>query len=140
LPAPARNLRPGGRTALAGMVHALTVLVVMLLLAPWAGKIPLAALSAVLMMVAWNMAEYDHFISLFKTPRADVAVLLTTFGLTVFTDLTIAVGVGMVLAAMLFMKRMSDVTNVAGVRDEFVEYEDLYDDQSDPNGLDLRDV
>lgn len=135
----AANVKSGGRTPLAGMVHALTVLVVMLLLAPYAGKIPLAALAAVLVIVAWNMAERDHFRTIFKAPRSDIAVLLTTFGLTVFADLTIAVGVGMILASMLFMKRMAEVTNVGGVRDE-VEDEDDKSLEADPNSLDLRDV
>jgi SulP family sulfate permease len=135
----AANVKSGGRTPLAGMVHALTVLAVMLLLAPYAGKIPLAALAAVLVIVAWNMAERDHFKTLFRAPRSDIAVLLTTFGLTVFTDLTIAVGVGMILASMLFMKRMSEVTNVGGVRDELDDAEDK-SLEADPNALDLREV
>ena len=135
----AANVKSGGRTPLAGMVHSITVLGVMLLLAPYAGKIPLAALAAVLVIVAWNMAERDHFRTLFKAPRSDIAVLLTTFGLTVFTDLTIAVGVGMVLASMLFMKRMAEVTNVGGVRDGLDDAEDS-SLEADPNALDLRDV
>jgi len=135
----AANVKSGGRTPLAGMVHSVTVLGVMLLLAPYAGKIPLAALAAVLVIVAWNMAERDHFRTLFKAPRSDIAVLLTTFGLTVFADLTIAVGVGMVLASMLFMKRMAEVTNVGGVRDELDDAEDR-SLEADPNSLDLRDV
>jgi SulP family sulfate permease len=133
----AANVKSGGRTPLAGIVHTITVLGVMLLLAPYAGKIPLAALAAVLVIVAWNMAERDHFRTLFKAPRSDIAVLLTTFGLTVFADLTIAVGVGMVLASMLFMKRMAEVTNVGAVGDEM---EDQEDPEADPNSLSLRDV
>ena len=89
----------------------------MILLAPYASRIPLAVLAAILVMVAWNMAEIDHFKSIFRAPRGDMLVLLTTFGLTVLTDLTKGVGVGMVLAAMLFMKRMSEVTNVGAVRE-----------------------
>lgn len=135
----AANIKAGAKTPLAGIVHSFVVLAVMLAAAPYAGKIPLSALAAVLVMVAWNMSERDHFKTLFKAPRSDIAVLLTTFGLTVFTDLTIAVGVGMVLAAMLFMKRMSEVTNVGVIRDEFEEYEDL-GGGGDPNALDLRDI
>lgn len=135
----AANIKAGAKTPLAGIVHAFVVLAVMLLAAPYAGKIPLSALAAVLVMVAWNMSERDHFKTIFKAPRSDIAVLLTTFGLTVFTDLTIAVGVGMVLAAMLFMKRMSEVTNVGVIKDEFEEYEDLAGG-ADPNALDLRDI
>src|SRR5205085_1522206 len=94
----AANVKACGRTPVAGMIHALTVLLFMLLLAPSAKQIPLAALGAVLAMVAYGMSEKDHFITLFKAPRSDVAVLLITFGLTVFVDLTTGVLVGMVLA------------------------------------------
>lgn len=113
------NIKAGGRTPLAGIAHALVLLLFMLALAPLAKEIPLAALSAVLLMVCWNMAEIDHFRSILRTPRGDVAVLLTTFALTVFVDLTVAVGVGLVLAALLFMKRMAEVANIAVVTREF---------------------
>jgi SulP family sulfate permease len=95
------------------MVHAVTLLIIMLVAAPLARRIPLATLAAVLMIVAWNMSEIDHFRSLFRAPHSDIAVLLTTFGLTVLADLTVAVGVGMVLASLLFMKRMADVSEVS---------------------------
>jgi SulP family sulfate permease len=108
----AANVKNGGRTPLAGMIHAVVLLLFMLLLAPLAARIPLAALAAVLIMVAWNMSEIDHFRALLRAPRSDIAVLLTTFGLTVLADLTVAVGVGIVLAALLFMKRMADVFNI----------------------------
>jgi SulP family sulfate permease len=135
----AANVKSGARTPLAGIIHSLTVLGVMLLLAPFAGKIPLAALAAVLVIVAWNMAERDHFRTLFKAPRSDIAVLLTTFGLTVFADLTIAVGVGMVLASMLFMKRMAEVTNVGTLREDLDDAENS-NLEADPNSLNLREV
>lgn len=135
----AANVKAGGKTPLAGIVHAAVVLLLMLIAAPYAGKIPLAGLAAVLIMVAWNMSERDHFKHLFKAPRSDIAVLLTTFGLTVFADLTVAVGVGMVLAAMLFMKRMSEVTNVGAIQGELEDYE-VIGRQSDPNSLDYREV
>jgi SulP family sulfate permease len=84
------------------------------------------------------MSERDHFRHLLKAPRSDIAVLMTTFGLTVLTDLTVAVGVGMVLAAMLFMKRMSEVTNVGTIRDEL---EDIIEDEAqDPNAIAFREV
>jgi len=86
------------------------------------------------------MAEIDHFKSLLRAPRSDIAVLLTTFGLTVLTDLTIAVGVGMVLAAMLFIKRMSEVTDVAALRDEIEESGPELPDIVDPNAIAKRDV
>jgi SulP family sulfate permease len=135
----AANVKAGGRTPVAGMIHAVVVLLLMLVAAPYAGKIPLAGLAAVLVMVAWNMSERDHFKTILRAPRSDIAVLLTTFGLTVFTDLTIAVGVGMVLAAMLFMKRMSEVTNVGAISQEFEDVEDTMI-EADPNAIDVRDL
>src|SRR5687768_1394097 len=132
----AANVKSGGRTPVAGMIHAAFVLLCMLLLAPLAARIPMPVFASVLVVVAWNMSERDHFTHLFKAPRSDVAVLLTTFGLTVLTDLTIAVGVGMVLAAMLFMKRMIEVTNVGALRDEMSEANGA----DDPNAISLRDV
>jgi SulP family sulfate permease len=136
----AANIKSGGRTPLAGLVHALTVLAVMLLLAPLAKRIPLAALAAILLMVAWGMSERDHFRTLFKAPRSDIAVLLTTFGLTVFADLTTAVGVGMVLASLLFMKRMSEVTGVGAIEAELIDQPDDLTGEADPNSLMKRDV
>lgn len=108
----ATNVKFGGRTPVAGLIHALTVLVFILFLAPAAKFIPMAALAAILFVVAWNMAEIDHFRGLLRAPRSDVAVLLSTFFLTILVDLTVAVEVGVVLAALTFMKRMSDVTQV----------------------------
>jgi sulfate permease, SulP family len=136
----AANVKSGGRTPLAGMVHSATLLVLMVLLAPYASRIPLAALAAILVMVAWNMAEIDHFKSILRAPRGDMLVLLTTFGLTVLTDLTKGVGVGMILAAMLFMKRMSEVTNFGAVRDEIDESGDEFAYLTDPNSLASRNV
>lgn len=137
----AANVKSGGRTPLAGMIHAVALLAFMLLLAPYASAIPLTVLAAILMVVAWNMAEIDHFKSLFRAPRSDIAVLLTTFGLTVLADLTVAVGVGMVLAAMLFMKRMSEVTNVGVIREEFSDAPaDEFPDLHEPNAIARRDV
>jgi SulP family sulfate permease len=107
----ATNVKSGAKTPVAGVIHALTLLLVVLLLSPLAKLIPLASLSAVLVMVAWNMSEKDHFIALLRAPRGDVLVLITVFLLTVLIDLTVAVEVGMVMAAFLFMKRMSEVSN-----------------------------
>jgi sulfate permease, SulP family len=116
----AANVKSGGKTPLAGMIHAVVILGFMLLLAPLAKEIPLPTLAAILMMVAWNIAEVDHFRALLRAPRSDILVLLTTFGLTVFTDLTIGVGVGMVLASFLFMKRMSEMTTMSGLNAELI--------------------
>ncbi len=110
----ATNIKAGARTPVAGIIHAATLLMCMFFLAPLASMIPLASLAAVLVLVAWNMSEIDHFIHLLRAPRGDVLVMLSVFGLTVLVDLTTAVQVGVVMAAMLFMKRMSDVTHIGG--------------------------
>ncbi len=138
----AANVKSGARTPLAGMVHAVTLLLCMVLLAPLASAIPLATLAAVLMVVAWHMSEIDHFRYILRAPRSDILVLLTTFGLTVFADLTIAVGVGMVLASILFMKRMADVYGVNDIAHEFqngIEDDEL-GQSKDPNALSRRTV
>jgi SulP family sulfate permease len=134
------NVKSGGRTPLAGMIHSVFILLCMLLLAPLAVKIPMAVFASVLVMVAWNMSERDHFRHLFSAPRGDILVLLTTFGLTVLADLTVAVGVGMILAAMLFMKRMSEVTNVGSSFQ--LENKESFDvlDRGDPNAIINRQV
>ena len=104
----ATNIRNGATSPLAGMTHALTLIAIILLFAPLAAHIPLGALSAILFVVAYNMSEIHHFRYLVKTaPKADVAVLLITFFLTVFADLVIAVNVGVVIASLLFMRRMA---------------------------------
>lgn len=118
----ATNVKNGGRSPIAGMIHALTLLVILLVAAPLAKFIPLATLSAVLVVVAFNMGEWHHFARLARWPRSDAAVFLVAFGLTVLIDLTVAVEVGMVLAAVLFIKRMSETTQIMAV-DESTETE-----------------
>lgn len=108
----ATNVRSGARSPIAGMLHAAFLLVFMLVLAPWMSYIPLAALAAVLVIVAWNMAEIESFRHLMTGPVGDRAVLLLTFALTVAFDLTVAIEVGLVLAAFLFMHRMSEVVAI----------------------------
>ena len=108
----ATNVRAGARSPVAGMLHSAFLLAFMLVLAPWMGYIPLAALAAVLLVVAWNMAEIESFRHLMQGPLGDRAVLLLTFGLTVMFDLTVAIEVGLVLAAFLFMHRMSEVVAI----------------------------
>jgi SulP family sulfate permease len=120
----ATNVKNGGRTPIAGMVHAVTVLLVLVFLGQWARYIPMATLAAILAVVAYHMSEWRAFAHLFKTPKSDVAVLLTTFLLTVLIDLTVAVQVGVVLAAFLFIKRMADVTNVGAVTQELTDAPD----------------
>jgi SulP family sulfate permease len=111
----ATNVKNGGRTPVAGMIHSLTLLIIILAAAPLARFIPLATLSAVLVVVAYNMGEWHQFTRLSKWPKSDAAVFLTAFGLTVITDLTIAVEIGMVLAAVLFIKRISETTQITAV-------------------------
>ncbi|MBD8525804.1 SulP family inorganic anion transporter [Pseudomarimonas arenosa] len=108
----ATNIRSGARTPMAGVLHALFLLLFMLLLAPLMRYVPLAALAAVLLMVAWNMSEIHRFRQLLKSPKGDAAVLLVTFALTVAVDLTVAIEVGVVMAAFLFMHRMSGVVSM----------------------------
>jgi SulP family sulfate permease len=118
----ATNVKCGGRTPVAGLIHAATLLVILLAAAPLAKFIPLATLSAVLVNVALNMGEWHNFGRLLKWPVSDAAVFLTAFGLTVVVDLTVAVEVGMVLAAVLFIKRVSETTQITAV-DETTETE-----------------
>jgi len=108
----AANVRSGGRSPVAGMLHAVFLLLFMLALGPWLKYVPLAALAGVLLIVAWNMAEIESFKHLLQGPMGDRAVLLLTFALTVMFDLTIAIEVGLVLAAFLFMHRMAEVVSL----------------------------
>ena len=109
----ATSIRNGATSPLAGIVHAVFLVLVILLLAPWAAHIPLAALAAILFYVAWNMSDVRHFSRLLtRAPRSDRLVLLITFGLTVFVDLVVAVNVGVVIAALLFMRRMAETVSV----------------------------
>jgi len=111
----ATSVKCGARTPVAGVLHGITLLVIVLVAAPLAKYVPLAALSAVLINVALNMGEWHNFKRLLKWPRSDAAVFLATFSLTVVVDLTVAVETGMVLAAMLFIKRVSDMTQITAV-------------------------
>jgi SulP family sulfate permease len=136
----ATNVRMGGRTPIAGMIHAATLLLITLFFAPWAVYIPFPTLAAILTMVSYNLSEWRTFKSELRAPRSDVAVLLTTFVLTVVVDLTVAIEVGMVLAAFLFMRRMSEVTNVRMVTREFEEASPAADFAVDPNAIRSRHV
>ena len=120
----ATNIRNGARTPIAGMMHAVTLLIIVLVAAPLAKFVPLATLSAVLMLVAYNMGEWHELKRLTKLPRSDAAMLVVVMGLTVFVDLTVAVQLGMILAAVIFIKRVSDNTFVSRV-DERTETEGL---------------
>ena len=109
----AANVKNGGRTPIAGIVHAVTLLLILLFLMPYASMIPMTCLAAILIMVAYNMSGWRSFAHMVKTaPKSDIIVLITTFLLTVFFDLVVAIEIGKVMAAFLFMKRMSDVAEV----------------------------
>ena len=132
----AANVRNGGRTPVAGIMHSVTVLLIMMLLMPLAKLIPMTTLAAILMMVAWNMSEIRVFRGLLKAPKADVVILILTFGLTVVLDLVVAIEVGIVLAAFLFMKRMADTTTVTSIREQLQDQPDFA--LANPDGLDPR--
>ncbi|NLY41668.1 MAG: sulfate permease [Desulfovibrionales bacterium] len=106
------NIRSGGQTPVAGILHAVVLVAFVLFLAPLASFIPLASLAAVLIVVAWDMSEVHKFVRVFRAPKSDSSVMLLTFVLTVVIDLTVAVYVGVLLAALLFMRRMSEVTAI----------------------------
>ena len=116
----ATNIRSGAKTPVAGLVHSLTLLTILLVAAPLAGAIPMAVLAAILMVVSYNMGEWTEIPDLLRLPKADIAVWIATFGLTVFADLTVAVEVGMILAALLFIRRVAETTTVVTVTDEYI--------------------
>ncbi|MBU3937671.1 MAG: STAS domain-containing protein, partial [Proteobacteria bacterium] len=117
----ATNIKNGGRTPVAGMVHAVTLLLILLLFGRWAVLIPMPTLAAVLLVVAFHMSEWQHFVKLFRASKSDILVMLSTFFLTVFVDLTVAIQTGVVLSALLFMKRMAQVTEVRNITAELNE-------------------
>jgi len=128
----AANVKNGGRTPVAGMVHSVTLLLILLALMPLAALIPMPTLAAVLIMVAYNMSEWREFVEIIKmAPKSDIIVLLVTFFLTVIFDLVVAIEFGMILAALLFMKRMAEVTEVSGWK---------YMDDSDEDAVDSSDT
>jgi SulP family sulfate permease len=116
----ATNIRSGALTPVSGIVHALTLLAILLVAAPLARFIPLATLAAVLFVVAWNMGEWREIGGVLKLGKADIAVWAATFVLTVVTDLTVAVGVGMGLAALLYIYRIAETTTVESVTEEYL--------------------
>ena len=129
----AANIKNGGRTPIAGMVHSVCLVLVLLVLMPYAALIPMPTIAAILFMVAYNMCQYKTFIHLLKTaPKSDIIVLVTTFVLTIVFDLVVAIEVGMIAACVLFMKRMSEESRVRGWK--------YYDPEDDPDGPGLKDI
>jgi SulP family sulfate permease len=139
----ATNVRNGGRTPVAGLVHAVTLLLILRFFGKWAGLVPLAALAGVLLVIAYNMSEWRLFLRLFRSPRSDILVLVVTFLLTVLVDLTVALQVGVVLAAFLFMRRMAAISESGYVRGMLGEDEEqpeeraLLDSLEIPPGVDI---
>ncbi len=129
----AANIKNGGRTPVAGMIHSVCLVLVLVILMPYAALIPMPTIAAILFMVAYNMCQYKTFLHLLKTaPKSDVIVLVVTFVLTVVFDLVVAIEVGMLAACVLFMKRMSEESRVRGWK--------YYDPEDDPDGPELKDI
>ena len=127
----AANIKNGGRTPIAGMVHSVVLVLILVILMPYAALIPMPTIAAILFMVAYNMCQWRTFVHLCKTaPKSDIIVLVCTFILTVVFDLVIAIEIGMALALILFMKRMSEETQIKGWRS--------YDPEEDPDGMGLK--
>ena len=135
----ATNVKNGGRTPVAGITHAIVLLLITLFFGKWAALIPLATLSAILVVVAYHMSEWRTFLDELRGPKPDIAVLLVSFFLTVVVDMTVAIGVGMVLASFLFMHRMSEVTNVSVVTRE-LRGESERDEERDDNAVGTREI
>jgi len=118
----ATNVKNGGRTPVAGMIHAIILLIIMLFVGKWAVLIPMATLAGILAVVAYNMSEWESFVSVLKGPKSDVAVLLTTFLLTILVDLTVAIEIGMILAAFLFMRKMIKFSDVSSLTKDLTDH------------------
>jgi len=133
----AANIKNGGRTPVAGIVHAITVLLVMLVFGKWITLIPMACIAGILIVVAYNMSEWRSFVMILKGSKYDVLVLLAAFVLTVFVDLTTAIEVGMVLSAMLFMQQMSKMSNIelVDIDNDIIENYSLL-----PKGVDVYEI
>ena len=129
----AANVKNGGRTPIAGMVHSIVLVLVLVVLMPYAALIPMPTIAAILFMVAYNMCGWRTFVELCKkAPKSDILVLLVTFVLTVVFDLVVAIEVGMIIACVLFMKRMSEEAEIKGWK--------YFDDENDPDAIELRTV
>ncbi len=123
----AANVKSGGATPIAGMWHALTLLAIMLVFGRWVAWIPMAALAGILVMVAYHMSEVHLFVRMLRSPAGDVTVLVLTFLLTVLLDLSVAIQVGVVLSALLFMRRMAHLTQVTRLDEEMLNFDDAED-------------
>ncbi|MDP4150166.1 MAG: SulP family inorganic anion transporter [Bacteroidota bacterium] len=129
----ATNVRNGGRTPVAGMIHSVTLLLILLFFGKWAAYIPMATLAGILIVVAYNMSEWKHFLSVARGPRSDVVVLMTTFLLTVLVDLTAAIEIGMIVAAFLFLRKMIQYSDVSLLTNALRENENEEDSEPADN-------
>lgn len=136
----ATNIKNGGRTPVAGMVHALTLLIIMLFVGKWAVLIPMPTLAGILVMVAWNMSEIDSFRFVLKGSKSDATVLLATFLLTIFVDLTVAIEIGMILAAFLFMRKMMQTSSVLQTNLTTEDQADNISIPELPEGVDVFEI
>jgi len=140
----AANVKNGGRTPVAGIVHAVFLLLVMLFLGKWVGLIPLSVLAAILCVVAYNMSEWRSFMRILRSPRSDVAVMILTFVLTIAVDLTAAIQVGVILSAFLFIRRMSKVSGVKSLtidlNEERPDSEPELQNETLPKGVEVFEV
>ncbi|SHM44768.1 SulP family inorganic anion transporter [Mucilaginibacter sp. OK098] len=136
----ATNIKNGGRTPIAGIIHAVTLLIIMLFVGKWAALIPMATLAGILIVVAWNMSELENFIDVFKGSKSDAAVLITTFALTVLVDLTVAIEIGMILAAFLFMRKMMQISSVEQAVFPAHQADEMFNPEDLPKGVDVFEI
>ena len=137
----ATNIKSGAKTPLAGIIHGIVIALFMFLFAEWIIKVPMAVMAAILIIIAWNMSEVHHFRHILRGPRSDAMVLLTTFVLTVLVDLTVAVQVGVVLASLLFIKRVIEVTQVQNSRFKLSGFESQTEERlDDPDMLTKKTI
>ena len=138
------NINNGGKTPVSGIVHAIVLLLIFLFFMPLAKYIPMACLAGVLVIVSYGMSGWRSFLALMKNPKSDVTVLLITFFLTIIFDLTVAIEVGLIIACLLFMKRVSEITDVKAVTDEINEESDMIKDNAEhlaiPDGVEVYEI
>lgn len=138
------NINNGGKTPVSGIVHAIVLLLIFLFFMPLAKYIPMACLAGVLVIVSYGMSGWRSFLALMKNPKSDVTVLLITFFLTIIFDLTVAIEVGLIIACLLFMKRVSEITDVKAVTDEINEESDMIKDNAEhltiPKGVEVYEI
>jgi sulfate permease, SulP family len=141
----ATNVKNGAKTPVAGIIHAIVLLLIMLFFGKWAALIPIPTLSAILLIVSYNMSEWRSFKKLLKSPKSDIIILIVTFLLTVIIDLTVAIEVGVVLSALFFMRRMAEVSQVNAITKDIKDeldgkYENEQSDIKMPDGVEIFEV